>query len=260
MKKILLLLFLVAIIIVVGFKAKINTRPADDSPLTQETTSYQNISYEIEGQMIPLVSGIAETEVVPGSASKTLTKYFGNEARGDLNKDGKGDVAFLLTQESGGSGTFYYIVVALAEDNSSFKGTNGIFLGDRIAPQTTEIRDGMLIVNFAERKDTDAMTTLPSIGVSKYFYIEDGKLIEQKTPSTLLDDEPKPLPPITQTSKEICESNKGIWLSEFNECEHIRPEICKNMGGVFDECASACRHQQGERVCTLQCVGVCTVK
>lgn len=262
MKKILLLLVLVAVIVLLGYNAKLTNKPTyeDSNGMGLESLPYKNISYEIEGQTIPLVSGQAQTEIAPGSSSKTITKYFGNEATGDLNSDGKEDIAFLVTQEGGGSGTFYYAVVALGGENNSLKGTNGVFLGDRIAPQVTEIRGNLLVVNFAERKNTDPMATPPSIGVSKYFYIENGKLVEKETPPSLLEDEPKPMPPVTQSPKEICISNKGTWLPEFNECEHIQPEICKSMGGIFDECASVCRHQQGERVCTLQCVGVCTVK
>jgi hypothetical protein len=60
-----------------------------------------------------------------------------------------------------------------------YLGTNAVFLGDRIAPQTTEIRDEEIIVNYAERKLDEPMTTPPSIGVSKYFKIVEGRLVEK---------------------------------------------------------------------------------
>lgn len=119
---------------------------------------------------------MAETEAAPGSASKIVTRYFGNEATGDLNGDGAADVAFLLTQDGGGSGTFYYVVAALKEAGG-YRGTNAILLGDRIAPQTTEIRNGTLIVNYADRKPSDPMTTQPSVGVSKYLKIQGTTLV-----------------------------------------------------------------------------------
>ena len=37
---------------------------------------YQNIAYEIEGKMIKLMDGAAQTEAAPGSASMITTKYF----------------------------------------------------------------------------------------------------------------------------------------------------------------------------------------
>jgi hypothetical protein len=111
----------------------------------------------------------------PGSAAKIVTRYFGNEATGDLNSDGTPDTALLLTQSGGGSGTFYYVVVAL-KTKDGYMGTNAVLLGDRIAPQTTELRDGTVIVNYADRKPGEAMTTLPSVGVSKYLKVVDGVL------------------------------------------------------------------------------------
>ncbi|MDD4661886.1 MAG: hypothetical protein PHG24_01225 [Candidatus Pacebacteria bacterium] len=137
---------------------------------------YKNTSYLIEGQLVALVDGLAETDIIPGSVSKTITKYFGNEVFGDFNNDGKEDVAFLLTQDQGGSGTFYYLAVALSKN----KGLNAIFLGDRISPQVTEFKDGKIIVNYAERKEGDSFADVPSIGVSRYFQVINEELIEIK--------------------------------------------------------------------------------
>ncbi len=149
---------------------------------------FKNISYEIDGQSFALVDGRSEVEAAPGSASKIVTEYFGNEVRGDFTGDGREDIAFLLTQNGGGSGTFYYVVaalkknIAIKEGDQSIKyfGTNAILLGDRIAPQTTEFRDGQIIVNYADRKANEPMATQPSVGVSRYFKIENDKLIEYK--------------------------------------------------------------------------------
>jgi len=132
--------------------------------------SHKDISYNIEGESFLLKDGYLEELVLPSSTSKIITRYFGNEAVGDLNGDEKEDVAFLLTQETAGSGVFYYAVVAL-KTNTGYKGTNAIFLGDRIAPQTTEIRDDILIVNYADRNINEPMTTSPSVGVSAYLKI-----------------------------------------------------------------------------------------
>jgi len=148
-------------------------------PIVVLQNDYKNISYEIEGQIVLLKNGIAESEVTPApaSASKIITKYFGNEVKGDFNQDGLEDVAFLLTQDRGGSGTFYYVVVAQAIKNG-YQGTNAVFLGDRIAPQTTEFRNGEIIVNYAERKSDEPFTVQPSVGVSKYLKIVDARLVE----------------------------------------------------------------------------------
>ena len=163
---------LLAIIIFVAFYTKNNK----DEP-AEVTGDYKNISYTIENQIVSLKNGISESNISTGSQAKTTTKYFGNEIKGDFNNDGKGDVAFLLTQNNGGSGTFYYVVVALKTKNG-YTGTNGFLLGDRIAPQTTEFSNGDIIVNYADRGLDEPMTAQPSIGVSRYFKIEGNKLIE----------------------------------------------------------------------------------
>lgn len=126
---------------------------------------YKNATYRIDGQLVILKDGVAEVAAAPGSASKIITRYFGNEAKTDLNGDGKEDVVFLLTQETGGSGTFFYVVAAV-QVSGGYEGSTAYFLGDRIAPQTTEIQNGIIFVNYAERAPTDPMSAAPSVGKS----------------------------------------------------------------------------------------------
>ncbi len=143
--------------------------PADVTVVTP-AANYKNATYSIHGQNVTLINGTATTEIAPGSASKLVTQYFGNVATGDLNGDGVPDAAFILTQQGGGSGTFYYIVAAL-KTTQGYQGTNGVLLGDRIAPQTTEIQNGQVIVNYATRNANDSFVVAPSIGVSKYLQV-----------------------------------------------------------------------------------------
>jgi heat shock protein HslJ len=124
---------------------------------------HKNIAYSIAGQTVRLVDGVAETPAAPGSAARIVTRYFGNEVRGDLNGDGREDVAFLLTQQPGGSGTFFYAAAAL-DLPSGLVGSQGLLIGDRIAPQTTELRpDGVIVVNYADRAPDESFATRPSL-------------------------------------------------------------------------------------------------
>ena len=163
------------------------TIPASGVPPTVAPTveklpnaSYKDATYQIDGKSIALVNGLSEADAAPGSASRIITRYFGNDAIGDLNGDGKKDVAFLLTQDTGGSGTFYYVVVAL-RTASGYQGTNAVLLGDRIAPQTTNIENGMVVVNYADRKPDESFAIEPSVGISKYLEVIDSKLVEVNT-------------------------------------------------------------------------------
>ena len=140
----------------------------------------QNTTYLIDGQEIALVNGVAEKELAPGSASKQVTRYFGNVIDIDLNSDGLMDSAFLLVQDNGGSGTFYFVAAAIRTQDG-YTGTNGIFLGDRIAPQSTTLdpnNSSQFIVNYADRAPNDPMSAQPTLGVSRTFKLENGTVVE----------------------------------------------------------------------------------
>ena len=140
----------------------------------------QNATYTIEGQAVTLVDGVAEKELAPGSASKQVTSYFGNEVEIDLNSDGLMDSAFLLTQDSGGSGTFFYVAAAV-NGKEGYTGTNAILLGDRIAPQSTFIdpdNPAQFIVSYGEIPAGEPMSSEPTQMVSRTFKLENGRLVE----------------------------------------------------------------------------------
>jgi heat shock protein HslJ len=137
---------------------------------------HRNIEYTIGGRPVVLVDGVAQEPAAPGSAARIVTRYFGNEVRGDLNGDGRDDVAFLLTQEPGGSGTFFYAAAAL-DTPRGLVGSHAVLIGDRIAPQTTELRpDGMIVVNFADRAPGESFTTPPSVGKSIWLKLDPATL------------------------------------------------------------------------------------
>jgi len=139
-------------------------------------SDYKNATYVIEGQQIKLTDGVSEMEAAPGSASKTITKYFGNEVKMDLDGDGRQDVAFILTQSGSGSGTFYYAVAAL-NTRRGYIGSDGYLLGDRIAPQTTEVSPNprhqyVVVFNYADRLPGESFAAQPSVGESVYLKLD----------------------------------------------------------------------------------------
>ncbi len=137
---------------------------------------HKDAEFFIEGKPIKLNDGVAETEAAPGSASKIITRYFGNELRTDLDGDGTEDVAFLLTQEGAGSGTFFYAVAAIATERG-FVGSDGYLLGDRIAPQSTNLSTNprhvrVVVFNYADRAAGEPMSEKPSVGKSAYLKLD----------------------------------------------------------------------------------------
>ena len=162
-----------------GIYAAMHSKPTSS---TAVGTGPKNATYIIDGTAVTLVNGVAVRASAPGSASKTTTKYFGNDVVGDINGDGKDDIALFITQESGGTGIFFYIVAALATGSGGYQGTNALFLGDRIAPQTISIQNGVIVANYADRAQGEPMTAQPSVGVSKYVMFKNGQLVEKTAP------------------------------------------------------------------------------
>ena len=135
------------------------------APVEQPKFSdHKNTRYIIAGEQVLLVDGKAETEAAPGSASKITTQYFGNDLNIDLNADGREDVVFFLTQQTGGSGVFYYVAAAINTEEG-YMGTEAVLIGDRIAPQSIDNGGGnIILVNYAERKPGEPFTAAPSVG------------------------------------------------------------------------------------------------
>jgi hypothetical protein len=86
-------------------------------------------------------------------------------------------VALILTQNSGGSGTFYHIAVLLSSKDG-YRGTNTIFFGDRIAFKTIKFIDGEIVVNYLDRNLDEPMVAFPTVDTSKYFKVNNGELME----------------------------------------------------------------------------------
>ena len=120
-----------------------------------------NTSYRIGDQVVMLVNGQAETPAAPGSSTKITTEVWGTPQFADLDSDGREDAALVLIHDSGGSGTFYYVVAAIQEDDG-YRGTPGVLLGDRIEPSNITVVDNRITVGFLGREPDDAFAVPPS--------------------------------------------------------------------------------------------------
>lgn len=165
-------LIITSILSVFGYVIIKKSKSVSIPETTVQKTSYKDATYILDGLPVKLSNGRAETQAAPGSASKIITTYFGNELVRDINGDGKDDVVFLLTQSTGGSGLFYYVVAAIAT-NEGYRGSHGILIGDRIAPQTTEKGKGNItVVNYAVRAPGQNFTVSPSVGKSIWLILD----------------------------------------------------------------------------------------
>lgn len=99
-------------------------------------------------------------------------------AYGDINNDKKDDAAVYLARYGGGSGTFIYLG-AYISGPVNYKGTNAVFLGDRIFIENLSIKGGVITVEYLDRDNEDAFSTEPTIQVSKQFVFRNGVLEER---------------------------------------------------------------------------------
>lgn len=129
----------------------------------------KNIAYTIDGELFVLKEGKASKEIAPESAIKNTLSLFEEPVYGIFGEKGVPGAAVLLVNNNGGSGTFYYAALAIAS-GTSYISTNAIFLGDRIAPQTILLQQGVTIYNYADRNEGEHMVAKPSIGKSAYIY------------------------------------------------------------------------------------------
>ena len=174
------IVFLALLAIVFYFGAQNPPAPVSIKEVTTTTftpSGAKDTTYMIEGQSVKLSGGIARLKVSPGSASVMTIKVFSEPTLGDVNGDGQNDAALILMQEGSGSGTFYYLAVAYSS-TTGIIGTNALLLGDRISPQTLEIRNNEIIANYATRKSDEPMTASPAQGVSLHARLKDGVLMD----------------------------------------------------------------------------------
>lgn len=122
----------------------------------------QNLTIAIDGENFTMSNGVAANESAPGSAGMNTVRIVGDPVAADVTGSGKPDAALLIRNDPGGSGTFYYAVLAV-NDNGSYRATNALPLGDRIVPQTVDVIDGRFVYRFLERGADQSMAEAPKI-------------------------------------------------------------------------------------------------
>ncbi|MFM2357960.1 MAG: hypothetical protein RJA61_697, partial [Candidatus Parcubacteria bacterium] len=148
------------------------------------------------------------------------------------NGDGREDVVFLATQETGGTGFFYYVLPALNTEKG-YVGGEALFLGDRIAPQTTEKGKGsIVVVNYADRKPGEALSTQPSVGKSIWLKLDPQSLQFGEVQQNF-EGEADP-------AKMSLGMKKWVWVSaDYNDGRVITPKkteaftLTFNSNGTF---------------------------
>jgi hypothetical protein len=134
-----------------------------------------NATFTVEKSSVTLTNGRAEKEAAPGSASKIVTVLSDKRATGDVDGDGRADTIVVLTQQPGGSGTFYYVAVLL-NGAGGVTATPAMLLGDRIAVNGVRLDGSTIVVDLLDRASGQPFTASPSVAVAKRFAVAGGAL------------------------------------------------------------------------------------
>ena len=176
----------------------------------------RNCTFVIEENEVTLKKGISKEKIVPGGASKTVTRYSGKNGSGDINADGIEDFAVILLQESGGSGTFYYAAAVLSR-KEGYSGTNAVFLGDRILIKNIDINGNKIQINYLGRKFDEPMNAKPEVDLSKSLQVISGKLVEYENKPTLTTKEWRWMRLVMNNGETVISSQPEEYIIIFSD-------------------------------------------
>jgi hypothetical protein len=181
MKKLFTIIILILIAVGLWYLFHRTANVAPEPVATHTTTSSQtkpdpsNATFTFEDGTVSLTKG-KSNDPIEGSAATVETSLTDVRAYGDINGDGKDDTAALLTQIGGGSGEFTYLV-GYVSGTVTYKGTNAVFIGDRIQPKSITIKNGVVTVNYLDRKEDQSFADEPTINTTKQFVFKNGELV-----------------------------------------------------------------------------------
>jgi hypothetical protein len=124
-----------------------------------------NHRYRIERETVSLHRG-SSRKPIAGSTASIITEVAMQPKFVDLNNDGFNDAVLILMQQTGGSGTFYYLAVALGNvatgpahaDVTAAHVVESCFLGDRIKIEQVSLVDNVIVVDYLDHAKGQPMS------------------------------------------------------------------------------------------------------
>ena len=182
MRKIVIIIVVIgALAILYAMRDSSSVKDADKTT-TSKNSNFRpdpsNGTFMIDNESITLSAGRNETQITPTSALVEETVLLDKFAYGDVNADDKEDTALLLARYGGGSGTFIYVAVFVSGP-VTYRGSDALFIGDRVAPQSISINNGIVTVDYLDRGPDEAFAAEPTIPTSKQFIYKNGEFVEK---------------------------------------------------------------------------------
>lgn len=149
---------------------------ADAPPTRADLEQATYLTENTDAGEATLEDGEFREPLAPGSAGELIIQL-GKWATGDLDGAGATDAAAITIEQTGGSGTFYFLH-ALTADNDELADAGAAFLGDRIRVEGVSIHDGAITVALLDRAPEAAMASEPTVAVIRRFTLQNGALVE----------------------------------------------------------------------------------
>ena len=140
-----------------------NTDSQAEQSSAQAPADPANAGYYIDGIVYTLVNGELE-QAIEDSTTVNKFKLLDFKAVGDINKDGTDDVAVVLTNDAGGSGTFYYLAIFTSGSSPVIENTS--YLGDRIVVKDITFTNNQFQVKYLDRDSESDMASDPTIEIT----------------------------------------------------------------------------------------------
>jgi len=149
------------------------SKPAGTAVLNLE--QLRNASYPLLGLNPGAEARLVDGEFIDEEAHTRAILGEKWIARGDLDHDGREDVAVVIYFDTGGSGNFREFLVLTAHDGEPVV-LGGVFAGDRIRVERFWIEAGMLTVELLTHTEDDPMCC-PTLRVRDRYALQGGELI-----------------------------------------------------------------------------------
>ena len=149
---------------------------ADGPPTGADLEQATYLTESADAGEATLEDGEFREPLAPGSAGELIIQL-GKWATGDLDGEGGGDAAAITIEQTGGSGTFYFVHALVGEDGD-LRDAGVAFLGDRIRVEGVSIHNGAITVALLDRAPDAAMASEPTIAVIRRFTLQGGELVE----------------------------------------------------------------------------------
>lgn len=178
MKKLFLFIIVIAGLAFFFLWDSSDTQPAQN----EEQTSFQpdpaNASFTFDDGPVTLSNGSGEKSSYENSGFFETVELLKEKAVGDLNADGKSDTVVLLARSGGGSGVFIYIA-AFVSGPVSYRGTDALFIGDRVSPESVSIANSIATLKYLDRKTNEPFAAEPAVPTTKQFVYKNGEFVER---------------------------------------------------------------------------------